>query len=109
MATPIPVTKKAVQTKLRKAKKEVEAQTPPQDLQDMWSAVTAIATAHSLLQNGHFTYAHRNAVGVSIAFLEGLHKKALEGCAAHPQKDMIPELAKLLATKEKDGEAEAKQ
>ncbi len=104
-ASPIPVTKKAIQQKATKLRKKIEAETPPQDLQDMWAAVTAIATAHSLIQNGHFTYAYRNAVGVSIAFLEELHKKALADCAVHPKKDLIPELITTLAAqKVRNGE-----
>jgi hypothetical protein len=87
----IPKSKSQVK-RLRAMKKEEEI---PKDLADIWSAVVAVSTAHNLLQNGHFTYAHRNAVGVSIAFLEELHAKALEDAVNHPKQHLIPEIAKL--------------
>jgi len=90
--TPIPKTKKAIKIK----KKVAEAKEVPKDLQDAWAAVVAISTAHKMLQEGHFTYAHRNAVGVSLAFLEELHEKAFQDAARHEKADMIPELKTLI-------------
>jgi hypothetical protein len=104
----IPVTKKAVQQKVTKLKKQAEAELPPEDLQNIYQALIAISTAHKLLQEGHFAYSHRNAVGVSLAFLEELHKNAVKDAAAHPKKEMIPELVTLLAAqKVADGKATA--
>lgn len=97
--SPIPVTKKA-----KKIKAKVEE--VPQDLQDAWAAVVAIATTHKLLQEGHFQYAHRNSVGVSIAFMEQLHEKAFDGASQHPKAHMIPELKTLIEKKAADGKTE---
>jgi len=99
--TPIPKTKKAAKPKAEKVQAAVEI---PKDLADIWSAITAIATAHKLLQEGHFTYAHRNAVGIAIAFLEQLHGNALSDAAAHPQKHLIPEIEQLLASRKAQDE-----
>ncbi len=94
--TPIPATKKA---------KKIKAKTSeiPQDLQDAWAAVVAIATTHKLLQEGHFQYAHRNSVGVSIAFMEELHVRAFQNASEHPKAEMIPELKQLMEKAALDG------
>jgi len=91
--SPIPKTKKAA-----KPKKELEAiPEVPKDLADKFGAVTAVATAHKLLQEGHFTYAHRNAVGVSLAFLEELYATCLDEAGKHPDAHLIPQIAKMIA------------
>lgn len=95
----------AKRLKLAKATKQVA---PPEDLQDLWQAVIAISTIHNLLNQGYFQYAHRNAVGVGIAFMGQLHKKALADCVSHPKQHLIPEIATLnAAQKVANGEATA--
>ncbi len=99
--SPIPKTKRAAKPKT-KPQEEI-----PQDLSDKWGAIVAIATAHKLLQEGLFTYAHRNAVGVSLAFLEELHFEALKSAKKHPKSDLIPDIQKQLSARmETNGKTE---
>lgn len=76
----------------------------PKDLQDKWAAVIACSTCHKLLQDGHFTYKHRNSVGLSLAFLEEIYKNAFADCSAHPQAHMIDELKDLMKKADENGE-----
>lgn len=87
-----------------KATKKEEPKDIPEDLRNKWAAVVAIATTHKLLQEGHFLYAHRNSVGVSLAFLEELHTNALMDASKHPQAELIPEISKLVSEKAKKDE-----
>ena len=105
----IPPTKTATAKKIKTAKKlKLESELPPKDLEDLWGAVIAISTAHNLLNNGSFPYAHRNGVGVALEFLGALHKKTLTQCVEHPKQHLIPEIATLAAAqKVANGEANA--
>ncbi len=99
--SPIPKTKRAAKPK---AKPQEEI---PKDLSDRWAGVVALATAHKLLQEGLFTYAHRNAVGVSLGFLEELHFEALKSAKEHPKSDLIPDIQKQLSARmESNGKTE---
>lgn len=103
----IPPTKTAPakKIKLAAAKKEEKV---PKDLEDLWAAVIAISTIHNLLQEGMFPHRYNNAIGVGVAFMGQLHKKALADCVAHPKQHLIPEIATLnAAQKVANGEAKS--
>ncbi len=102
----IPKTKTRKRLATVKAAKKEEI---PKDLEDQWAAVIATSTAHKLLQEGHFTYAHRNAVGVAIAFLSELYDQTILQAYKHPKQEMIPEIATVYAqikARSQDGQSQ---
>lgn len=110
----IPQTKKAIQQKVNKIKKTIDAEAAekapeiPKDLEDLWAAVIAISTTYKMLQEGMFPFRFNNAVGVSLKFLEQLHEKTFADCAKHGSAHLIPELQQLIETNKQNGKTTAK-
>lgn len=98
--------KRATTKAIKKAKpiKLAEAPTPeiPKDLSDKWDVVKQVATAHSLLQKGSFTFNWANAISNSLTFLMKLHETMVEDLLAHPEAHTIPELKEEIEKRAKD-------
>ncbi len=83
--------------KLRSVKKSEVPQEPQvsKEMQEFYSAMKCIATAHNLLDKGLFKHTEAQAVIDSVVFLRSLHQQVKDQALAHPECDLIPELKEM--------------
>lgn len=81
--------------KSKKSLEQVQESKPveiQQDLIDKLGAIRALAGCYNLLNGAAFPVGHHESVVKSLAFLQELHKQALQDALQHPQAGLVEEL-----------------
>lgn len=94
--------------KLRVVKKAKAPEEPKisKEMNEFYSAMKCIATAHNLLDTGLFKHTQAQAVHDSLVFFRSLHAQVKEKAFEHPECDLIPELKNMKEQERKNLEAQ---